>query len=301
MQRRARESARTGNVGRGDSSPSRSRRIAIAALFICLAAPLSADDAVEPSTPPTGADAATSPGAAADEEYELLENLQRDLTVIRSRTDLLSEFTDLDGSGWSEKLTLGSTWGFHLPGLGPEHEGGVRLQVPMVIEDPGPDSTEVGLGDVELKAGWVFIPDEENRLGLFGNLKFNTATDDILGDNRDDFSVGGAASHQVIEDRFSIFVVAEYLGTFTKEDDISSRSALELSFNPILRIAGPLAANFLMKDKLDFRADDHFFLVEPGLSMLLVERHLGVATSLEIPLDDDSYNYIAKVGMVWFY
>ena len=91
----------------------------------------------------------------------------------------------------------------------------------MVVEDPGPESTEVGLGDVELKAGWVFIPDEENRRGLFGNLKFNTATDDILGDNRDDFSVGGAASHQVIEDRFSFFVVAEYLGTLTEEDDIS--------------------------------------------------------------------------------
>jgi len=59
--------------------------------------------------------------------------------------------------------------------------------------------------------------------------------------------------------------------------------------------------NVLLEDKWDFDADDHFALIEPGLSVLVVERHLGLSTSLEIPLDDDSYNHVAKVGMVWFY
>jgi hypothetical protein len=169
------------------------------------------------------------------------------------------------------------------------------------VEDPGPDSVETGLGDVELKMGWAFIPDDENRLGVFTNFTFDTATEEILGDSRNDWSVGLAASHEVISNRFSVFVLAEYLDTITHENDVPSRSALELSFRPIVKIADPLAFNVLLKDKWDFEADDHFALIEPGLSLLLLERHLGLSTSLEIPLDDESYNYIAKVGMVWFY
>ena len=291
---------------RGGST--RAGSIAIAAMSLPLSGLLRSEDLVQSTSPrrarPSVDSAIITEGSIAknaeEEEFNLFESLQRDLTVIRTRTDLVSEFTDLSGSGWSEKLTLGSTLGFHLPGVGPEHELGVRLQAPLVVEDPGPDSVEMGLGDVELKMGWAFIPDEENRLGVFTNFVFDTATDDILGDNRNDYSIGLAASHEVISNRFSVFVLAEYLDTITHENDVSSRNALELSFRPIVKIAEPLAFNVLLKDKWDFDAEDHFALIEPGLSLLL-ERHLGLSTSLEIPLDDESYNYVGKVGMVWFY
>jgi len=280
--------------------------IALAAMSLSLSGLLRSEDRVQPTSAPPPADSAiiTEDSVAKtdeEEEFNLFESLQRDFTVIRTRTDLVSEFTDLRGSGWSEKLTLGGTLGFQLPGVDREHEFGVRLQAPLVVEDPGPDSIETGLGDVELKIGWAFIPDEENRLGVFTNFVFDTARDDILGDNRNDYSIGLAASHEVIANRFSVFVLAEYLDTITHENDVSSRSALELSFKPIVKIAGPVAFNVLLKDKWDFDADDHFALIEPGLSVLVVERHLGLSTSLEIPLDDESYNYIAKIGMVWFY
>ena len=293
-----------GWVVRGGST--RGGSIAIAALSLSFSGLLRSEDAVQPESAQPPADSAIiTEGSVAkpseEEKFNLFESLQRDLTVIRTRTDLVSEFTDLRGSGWSEKLTLGSTLGFDLPGVGPEHEFGVRLQAPLVVEDPGPASVETGLGDVEFKMGWAFIPDEENRLGIFTNFVFDTATDDILGDSRNDYSIGLAASHEVISNRFSVFVLAEYLDTITHENDVSSRNALELSFRPIVKIAEPLAFNVLLKDKWDFDADDHFALIEPGLSLLLIERHLGLSTSLEIPLDDESYNYIAKVGMVWFY
>ena len=289
---------------RGGST--RGGSIALAAMFLSLSGLLRSEDPVEPTSALPPADSAIiTEGSIAknskEEEFKLFESLQRDLTVIRTRTDLVSEFTDLSGSGWSEKLTLGSTLGLHLPGVGPEHEFGVRLQAPLVVEDPGPASVETGLGDVELKMGWAFIPDEENRLAVFTNFVFDPATDDILGDSRNDYSLGLAASHEVISNRFSVFVLAEYLDTITHENDVSSRNALELSFRPIVKIAGPLAFNVLLKDKWDFDADDHFALIEPGLSLLLLERHLGLSTSLEIPLDDESSNYVAKVGMVWFY
>ena len=282
------------------------RSIAIAGLLTSPGGLLRSEDEVQPVSDRPQAESAVITEATVqttpeEEEFNLFESLQRDLTVIRTRTDLLNEFTDLRGSGWSEKLTLGGTLGFHLPGVGPEHEFGVRFQAPLVVEDPGPDSVETGLGDVELKMGWAFIPDEENRLGIFTNFTFDTATDAILGDNRNDYSIGLAASHEVIPNRFSVFVLAEYLDTITHENDASSRNALELSFRPIVRIAGPLAFNLLLKDKWDFDIDDHFALIEPGLSVLVLGRHLGLSTSLEVPIDDESYNYIAKIGMVWFY
>jgi len=288
---------------------SRARRIGIAVFSFSLAASLSAGDAVQPSpTPVPEVPVAGPPGSAvagaAAEEFERMENINRDLTVIRSRIDFLSEFTDRHGGSWSEKLTLGSTWGFHLPGIGPEHEWGVRLQAPLAVVDPGSGDagpTEVGLGDVEMKAGWVFMPDPVNRFAIYGNSIFNTATDDLLGENRNDLSAAVVASHELFPRRFTLLLVAEYLGTAAHEKEASSRNALELSFKPILKIAGPLSGSFLYKDKLDFRADRHFALVEPGLSLLLLERRLGLTTSLEIPIEDESYNYVAKVGLIWFY
>jgi hypothetical protein len=278
----------------------------IAALSLLLGGIVSAQDTAQPSSAPPPADSAVTPEASTkettSEEFQKLENLDRDLTVIRTKTDILSEFTDRPGNGWFEKLTLGTTYGFRLPGVSPEHEYGVRLQAPLAFADPGSGggATKGGLGDIELKTGWAWIPDEVNRLGFFGNFKFNTATDDILGDNRNDYSLGLAGSHQIIPNRFSVFVLAEYLDTITREDGVPSRNALELSFNPSVRIVGPLAANFLFKDKLDFKADDNFALIEPGLSMLLA-KHLGISTSIEIPIEDRSYTYIAKIGLVWFY
>jgi hypothetical protein len=298
--------ARGGPQSERHSRSASARAIVIAVLVVSFAGGSAGQDASRPTpgSPPAGSAAAPGPATpkATQEEFDLLENLENNLTVIRTRTDLLSEFTDRS-NGWSEKLTLGSTFGFHLPGAGPEHEYGVRLQAPLVIVDPGsgPGSTETGLGDMELKTGWAFIPDPVNRMGVFGNFKFNTATDDLLGDNRNDYSLGVAGSHAVIPDRFTFFVLAEYLDTITHENGVSSRNALELSFNPIVRIAGPLAANLLFKDKLDFKADDTLALIEPGLSALLLERHLGLSTSIEIPLDDKSYDYIAKITVVWFY
>src|SRR5688572_29262657 len=99
--------------------------IALAAMSLSLSGLLRSEDRVQPTSAPPPADSAiiTEDSVAKtdeEEEFNLFESLQRDLTVIRTRTDLVSEFTDLRGSGWSEKLTLGGTLGFHLPGVGPE-------------------------------------------------------------------------------------------------------------------------------------------------------------------------------------
>lgn len=174
---------------------------------------------------------------------------------------------------------------------------GLQLMVPVKWIDTA-TSDASGLGDLELRSGFIGRFSPTLRWGAGLNAAFDTATDSALGANalvlRPTFALRWDAN-----DRLNLGINVEY--NFTPQDEQSDDvSALELKFPLVFKICDQWSAAASYKPRWNFLDDSDRHRLELGATRLLgSENQFALSFSLEVPLTSESLDYKLVSGLAW--
>jgi hypothetical protein len=242
--------------------------------------------------------------AAANGDTERIEREELEQndnpTILGRRVWWENEYSNLHRGAWQHKLTLGGLYAFS---LSPDHEWGVRLELPLVYVNggrvPGADN-DAGLGDIELAVGaaWRLAPRFRAGCGL--ETKFNTATPDALGDGTIQLKPLVATSWDAAG-WLTVAPNSTYNDSVATERGASDVSNLELNFPFIFLLPRRSSLTVEYKGKVDFEHDDAYSsTLKIGAGKLLTG-WMQLYASTEAPLGPDPANFRVTVGMNYFF
>ena len=174
---------------------------------------------------------------------------------------------------------------------------GMQLMIPVKwIETSAAD--ESGLGDLELRTGFVGRFSPSLRWGTGLNAAFDTATDSALGGNalvlRPTLALRWDAN-----DRINLGINVEYNFTLQEERD-DDVSALELKFPIVFKLTDQWSGIASYKPKRDFLSESDRHRLEIGATRLFGPDHpFALSFSLEVPLKSESLEYKVVSGLAW--
>jgi hypothetical protein len=222
--------------------------------------------------------------------------LPYDTTLISRRA--LAEFSyedhDNDDSYWKIENSLRGGYA-----IGDNLAFGLQMMVPVKwIDTSGVD--ESGLGDLELRSGFIGRISPCLRWGTGLNAEFDTATDSSLGGNalilRPTFALRWDAN-----ERLNLGVNVEY--NFTpQEEENHDVSALELKFPFVFKLNDHWSAAVSYKPKWDFLNESDRHRLELGGTRLWgAQNQFALSFSLEVPLSSENLDYKLVSGVAWHF
>lgn len=246
--------------------------------------------------------AATSVSAAtALTDEDLL--LSRCPVIIQSRLLVGGEHTDTAGGGHRQKFKVGAAYGF---GFGGEDRNfGVGIEWPYLLNEPNVGDSGSGVGDFKVRVGQIFTGLPEGwRAGWYVETEFDTAASEVfaIANQRPQMAAGGGAV-MPITDRLAMTVSlaygwslengltsgrkAEWEAHWTTTWKLLERTSVSLDYKAILRtVAG----------------NEVFQALEPGFGINLGKANeYGLFGSVEIPLQQNGTNWVAKCGLTRFF
>jgi hypothetical protein len=222
--------------------------------------------------------------------------LPYDTTLISRRA--LAEFSyeshDNDDAFWKIENSLRGGYA-----IADDLAFGLQMMVPVKWIDTTA-SDESGLGDLELRSGFIGRISPGLRWGTGLNAEFDTATDSSLGSNalvlRPTLALRWDAS-----DRINLGVNVEY--NFTpQEEENHDVSALELKFPFVFKLDDHWSAAASYKPKWDFLNESDRHRLELGGTRLWgTENQFALSFSLELPLSSETFDYKLVSGLAWHF
>ena len=146
----------------------------VAMLPWMLALPLAAQS---PPPDPSGASQSSQVPSTDQQQTQALEEgtAEHDITYLKSRLVFRYDYKSQEGGVGVNRLRIKSLFAF-----GPHQRLGVSINTPLLYKDVPGDSAG-GLGDLEVQFGGNFYLKERFRTGAAVELKFQTATNQLLG------------------------------------------------------------------------------------------------------------------------
>ena len=245
------------------------------------------------------ASAATSATAVTDEDLLLARNP----VVIRTRLASSNEFTELGAGGHRNKLIAGGVYGFGLDGQ--NRNFGIGFEMSYWWDDPKGAPSGSGWGDFKLRYGYLFrgLP-EGWRAGLFGDTEFDTSADAVqAAANQRHQMMFGAGIGIPIGDRFVVTTTLQYGWSLEAGETNGQKAEWEGHLVATWKATDWLAVNLDYKVVLNnVGRDEVFNTLEPSLGTTLgADKNIGLWTALECPLDNSGTDWVAKIGMTWFF
>lgn len=176
---------------------------------------------------------------------------------------------------------------------------GVQAMIPVKWTDTA-TSDDSGLGDLELRSGFIgrFSPDL--RWGTGMNAAFDTATDSSLGGNALVLRPTLALRWDATE-RLNLGMNIEYNFTPQEEqnDDVS---ALELKFPLVFKLTDRWSGVASYKPKWDFLNESDRHRLELGATRVWgLENQFALSFNLEVPLTSETLDYKLVSGLAWHF
>jgi hypothetical protein len=218
-----------------------------------------------------------------------------DTTLVSRRA--LSEFS-------YESHDDGDFWKIESSGRGAYPIGedlafGVQMMLPVKSIDTD-TSDDSGLGDLELRSGFIGRLSPCLRWGTGLNAEFDTATDSSLGGNalilRPTLALRWDANS-----RLNLGVNVEYNFTPREEQD-EDVSALEMKFPLVFKLSDTWSAVASYKPKWDFLNETDRHRLELGATRLWgPENQFALSFSVEVPLSSESLDFKLVSGLAWHF
>jgi hypothetical protein len=247
--------------------------------------------------------AAVSPVQAAESggqwfdhvaERAWVENYDPTLITRRVLTELSFEDRGSDDEVW--KIENSFRWGV------PLRDGlafGLQALVPVKWQESGGDDLS-GLGDLELRTGFVGRISPTLRWGFGLNAEFDTAAEPGLG--ADAFILRPiAAIRWDFNERLNLGFNVEYNVTPTDEgaNDVSQ---LELKFPLVLKLSDRWSGALTYKPRWDFLDESDRHRLELGATRTLGADHrYALSLAVELPLDSETFDSKLTAGLAWHF
>jgi hypothetical protein len=222
--------------------------------------------------------------------------LPYDTTLIsrRALAELSYESHDSDENFWKVENSLRGGYA-----IGENLAFGFQLMLPVKWNDTS-SSSESGLGDLELRSGFIGRISPDLRWGTGLNVEFDTATNSLLGGNalvfRPTLAFRWDANH-----RLNLGVNVEY--NFTPKDEQDDDvSALELKFPLAFKLNDRWSAASTYKPKWDYLRQSERHRFELGVTRVWgSENQIAFSFNLEVPLSSESFDYKLISGLAWHF
>lgn len=174
---------------------------------------------------------------------------------------------------------------------------GLQLMVPVKWNDTA-TSNASGIGDLELRSGFVGRISPTLRWGAGVNAAFDTAEDSVLGDNalvlRPILALRLDANDWI---NWGINVEYNFTPQEERDDDVS---ALELKFPVVIKISEHWSGIANYKPRWDLLSDSDRHRIEIGATRLWgAEKQIALSFSIEIPLVSENLDYKLTSGIAW--
>lgn len=247
--------------------------------------------------------AAVSPVQAAESggrwfdhaaERAWVQNYDPTLITRRVLTELSFEDRGSDDEIWKIENSL--RWGV------PLRDGlalGFQAMVPVKWRESGGDDLS-GIGDIELRTGFVGRISPTLRWGFGLNAEFDTATEPGLG--ADAFILRPiAAIRWDFNERLNLGFNVEYNVT-PADEDAADVSQLELKFPVVLKLSDRWAGALTYKPRWDLLADSDRHRLELGATRTLGTDHRhALSFAFELPLDPENFDSKLTAGLAWYF
>ncbi len=176
---------------------------------------------------------------------------------------------------------------------------GLQLMVPVKWNDTT-TSDDSGLGDLEVRSGFIGCASSTLRWGAGLNVAFDTASDSALGGNalvlRPTLALRWDAN-----DRLNLGINLEYNFTPQEERD-DDVSALELKFPIVFKLSDQWSCIASYKPRWNFLNESDRQRLELGATRLWgPENQFALSFSLEVPLVSESLDYKLVSGLAWHF
>ena len=222
--------------------------------------------------------------------------LPYDTTLIsrRALVELSHESHEDDEDFWKLENSLRGGYA-----IGENLAFGLQMMVPVKWID-APASNESGLGDLELRGGFIGRISPTLRWGTGLNAEFDTATDSSIGGNalilRPTLALRWDANH-----RLNLGVNVEYNFTPQEEQD-DDVSAIELKFPLVFKLNEHWSAAASYKPKWDLLSESDRHRLELGGTYLWgSENQFALSFSLEVPLSSENLDFKLVSGIAWHF
>jgi len=244
---------------------------------------------------------AAESAAEGDTEQAITEELKarEDPTILKRRVWSDTEWNNYKGGRQDIEETLGGLWSWR---LSERQDWGVRLKVPfkwhLAGDDPG-DTDESGLGDIKLATGTAFRLGDSWRAGGGVEMRFPTATEDVLGDNVWQPQLFGALAWDVTQ-KFTLSPSFEYNKSIAEEDGVNERQFLEMYFPVTYVLPRHWSVTARYEAKVDFENDD-YWTHSAKLAVAKNLEQLPLSFSLSIKKSFDGGNKEFQINFVTTY
>jgi hypothetical protein len=231
-----------------------------------------------------------------EHSHENAWRLPYDTTLLSRRvlSELSYESHDDDENFWKIENSVRGAYA-----LSDDLAFGVQMMVPVRWID-SPASDESGIGDLELRSGFIGRFSNDLRWAAGINTEFDTATDSALGGNAWNLRPTMALRWDAT-DWLNLGINVEY--TFTpmeeRDDDVS---ALELKFPVVIRLSDSWSAAATYKPRWNFLNESDRHRLELGVTQVWgPENQFALSFSLEVPLTSESIDYKLVAGFAWHF
>jgi hypothetical protein len=179
------------------------------------------------------------------------------------------------------------------------HALGLQFMLPLKWRDATTDET-FGLGDLELRTGFVGRLSPTLRYGLGLNAQFDTATDSLLSDNALILRPITALRWDFNAD-ITLGINVEYNVTPLDENS-NDVSALELKFPVAFRINDDWSAFLSYNPRWDLLAESDRHRLELGTTHVFgAENQFAWSFGTEAPLTSENFEFKLATGFSWYF
>jgi hypothetical protein len=228
------------------------------------------------------------PGRAWLERY--------DPTLISSRCSGEFSYESYDNDSDFYKIENTMRWGIPLQD---GHAFGFQFMLPVKWTETSADD-EFGLGDLELRAGFVGRLSPSVRYALAVNAVLDTATDSLLSDNA--FVLRPiTALRWDVTDRVTLGLNVEYNFTPRDEED-HDVSALELKFPVAFKINDDWSGFLSYNPRWNLLDESDRHRLELGATRVWgADRQYAWSFGTEVPLSSESFEFKLATGFSWYF
>lgn len=219
-----------------------------------------------------------------------------DPTLISSRYFGEFIFESYDDDSEVFKMENTTRWGIPLQ---EGHALGFQFMAPMKWRDTATDDA-FGLGDLELRSGFVGRLSPTTRYGLGLNAQIDSASDPLLGDHA--FILRPiAALRWDFNANITLGLNIEYSVT-PLDENASDVSALEVKFPVAVRLNDDWSCFLSYNPRWDLLDESDRHRLELGTSTVFgADNQFGWSLGTEVPLTSEAFEFKLATGFAWYF
>ena len=219
-----------------------------------------------------------------------------DPTLISSR--YFGEFIYESYDDDSELFKMENTTRWGIP-MQDGHAFGLQFMLPVKWRETATDEA-FGLGDLELRAGFVGRLSPTLRYGLGLNAQIDSASDSLLGDNA--LILRPITALRWDFNAFTTLGINVEYSVTPLDEEANDVSALEVKFPAAFRINEEWSAYLSYNPRWDLLAESERQRLELGATRVWgADRQYAWSIGTEVPLTSENFEFKLATGFSWYF